>query len=460
MILRRIRICLSYIVIARSLLILYVLSFVFAMTIYFLFVLYLYPMYYGYVNEIYKVRSTETAKELSRAFVGPEIVSLRPFPVEIATSIRRVVSSGMIIKIKVYDLNGTCVFSTHGPDVGFAHEGPDFRKIIETGTSYSKVVKKYGASLEGETVTSDVSETYAPVFVDGKVVCVFEVYSDVTHEQTGIRALANTSLGMVSLLVAFGWVFFTYIISRLAIAQRNRTKLEKLLSRKNQALNDRVIIQREEIEIGHQIAVKALASLAEFNDIGTGGHLNRIRNYVVSLATKLSEGGTCYCLVNNKNVMIEELGLASLLHDIGKVAIPNEILSKPGRLTPEEIVMMQKHTVVAGEILGRANAIYRAQFGMDSYLELAKEIALYHHERWDGKGYPVGLAGADIPLSARIVSVADVYDALRSSRPYKAPWTHEEAVREILLGRASQFDPMIVDAFEAICKKFDDISRK
>lgn len=438
----------------------YFLSLAFVLIIYGCFVIYLYPKYYKYVEDIYTQRSTEAASGLSRAFISPDQLSLLPFPADIEASIRRVVSSGLILKVKVFDLNGKCLFSTQASDVGTIHEGSEFKRIVATGMSYSKIVRKKGTSLEGEVVTIDVSETYVPVFVDGKVFCVFEVYADVSHEQQGIRNLAFTSLGVISLLMLFGWIFFTYLIDRLAFAERKRTKLEKILNRKNVSLNKRVSYQMDEIEVSHQIAVKALATLAEYNDIDTGSHLNRIKHYVVSLATELLRVGKYSCFINNKPVIIEELGLASLLHDIGKVAIPSEILSKAGPLASDEYLTMQKHAIVAGEILGKANALYREQFGEDSYLALAQEIALYHHERWDGRGYPVGLAGTDIPLSARIVALADVYDALRSQRPYKAPWTHNKALREIVLGRNSQFDPNVVDAFERINKEFDDISQR
>ncbi|WP_169725282.1 HD-GYP domain-containing protein [Fundidesulfovibrio putealis] len=454
---KKIRIYTQYLIASRNLFALYLLSLAFVSIIYSCFVVYIYPKYYKYIEDVYTQRSTEAAGGLSRAFIGPGHLSLLPFPADIEASIKRVVSSGLILKVKVFDLNGKCLFSTQVSDVGTIHEGDEFKRIVATGMSYSKVVRKSGTSLEGEVATIDVSETYVPVFVDGKVFCVFEVYADVSHEQRGIQNLAFTSLGVISILMIFGWIFFTYLMARLALVERKRTKLDKILKRKNANLNERVSYQKDEIEVGHQIAVKALATLAEYNDTDTGSHLNRTKHYVVALATELSRTGKYSCSVNERPVMIEELGLASLLHDIGKVAIPKEILAKPEHLTSDEFNLMQKHSVVAGEILGKANALYREQFGEDSYLALAQEIALYHHERWDGKGYPVGLTNTDIPLSARIVAIADVYDALRSQRPYKAPWTHEKALREIVSGRNSQFDPTVVDAFVSVQKEFDDI---
>ncbi|HCD72540.1 MAG TPA: metal-dependent phosphohydrolase, partial [Thermovirga lienii] len=147
------------------------------------------------------------------------------------------------------------------------------------------------------------------------------------------------------------------------------------------------------------------------------------------------------------------------LHDIGKTAVPYEILTKPGKLTPEEYRAMQKHTIIAGEVIEAANKEFRDKFGVDSYLALARDIALYHHEKWNGKGYPYGLSGQDIPLAARIVALADVYDALRSKRPYKEPWSHEDAMREIIRQSGEHFDPVIVEAFIELEDRFCEISK-
>jgi HD-GYP domain-containing protein (c-di-GMP phosphodiesterase class II) len=150
--------------------------------------------------------------------------------------------------------------------------------------------------------------------------------------------------------------------------------------------------------------------------------------------------------------------LASLLHDIGKVAIPPEILTKPGRLTDEEFDLMKTHTTIAGEMFGKANKVFVDSFKKDSYLALARDIAFYHHEHWNGKGYPNGLKGESIPLSARIVAVADVYDALISKRPYKEPWSHQDAVNEITKDSGEQFDPIVIEAFINQSDKFNEIS--
>lgn len=157
---------------------------------------------------------------------------------------------------------------------------------------------------------------------------------------------------------------------------------------------------------------------------------------------------------------MDELALASILHDIGKTSVPVEILSKQGKLTDEEFEIVSEHTKVAGTVLNLGNEIFINEFGKDSYLALAADVALYHHEKWDGTGYPLGVCGEEIPLSARIVALADVYDALRSKRPYKDPWPHEKAMELIKSESGKHFDPVIVDAFLEVEQIFKDDSAK
>ncbi|MBX3359497.1 MAG: HD domain-containing protein [Phycisphaeraceae bacterium] len=183
----------------------------------------------------------------------------------------------------------------------------------------------------------------------------------------------------------------------------------------------------------------ALAKLAESRDTDTGEHLERIAAYCRVLAEQLR---VRFGLTDG---WIRNLQLASSLHDIGKVGIPDAVLLKPGRLTPEERRIIERHPEIGAVAL---DAIL-AQDRPDDLLMMARNIAASHHERWDGAGYPRGLAGGDIPLEARIVSVADVYDALTTKRVYKPALGHGEAVGMISGGRGTQFDPEIVDALLA-----------
>ncbi len=201
----------------------------------------------------------------------------------------------------------------------------------------------------------------------------------------------------------------------------------------------------------HQLTIFALAQLADIRDHNTGLHLKRIREYSRVMAQHIfdlpeMQGKLC-------EDYVDLIYLTSPLHDIGKVGIPDYILLKPARLDDDEFAIMKTHAELGGKTLSAA--FERAP--ETRYLKMARDIALYHHERYDGKGYPTGKAGRKIPLCARIVSVGDVYDALVTERVYKEPLTHKEARSIILEGRGTQFDPMVVDAFiasEILIKSF------
>ncbi len=194
-----------------------------------------------------------------------------------------------------------------------------------------------------------------------------------------------------------------------------------------------------------------LAKLAESRDDDTGEHLERISEYVQILARELQSG---HPELNDE--AIRRLAVTSSLHDIGKVGVPDAVLLKPGPLTRAERAIIERHTEIGGACL---LALKARLGGDDEFLRTACEIALAHHEKWDGSGYPFGLKGSEIPLSARIVALADVYDALTSQRVYKRAMSHELARRVILEGRGKHFDPQVVEAFLARESEFYGISR-
>lgn len=187
--------------------------------------------------------------------------------------------------------------------------------------------------------------------------------------------------------------------------------------------------------------ILGLAKLAEYRDTDTGSHLERIREYTRIIVKELKEHPEYKEYITDE--YIEDLYQSSILHDIGKVGVPDAILLKPGKLTDEEFEIIKKHAILGGKAISDIDK----QFENQSFLTIAKELAYYHHERWDGKGYPNGLKEQQIPLSARIVSFADVYDALTSKRCYKDAFGHEEAKSIILEEKGKAFDPDIVDAF-------------
>ena len=189
----------------------------------------------------------------------------------------------------------------------------------------------------------------------------------------------------------------------------------------------------------------ALADLAEFRDSGTGGHVRRVQALSSAIAARLKERGVYPDELTPQ--LLDMIGLASILHDVGKVATPDHILLKPGAHTPDERVQMQSHAEVGRTILERAANMVDGP----SYLHFGAEIAGGHHEHFDGQGYPNGLKGRDIPLSARIVAVVDVFDSLLHERPYKEPWPYPEVMTYIQARSGSQFDPEVVQALlEAI----------
>jgi putative two-component system response regulator len=202
------------------------------------------------------------------------------------------------------------------------------------------------------------------------------------------------------------------------------------------------------------LATFALAKLAESRDPETGHHLERMREYSRCLARRLATNDDFRSTITPG--FIDTIYLTSPLHDIGKVGIPDSILLKPGCLSDAEFNVMKSHTLIGGETLGAM----AKQYPGVTYLSVARDIVLSHHERWNGSGYPFGLKGEEIPLVGRIVALADVYDALTSKRVYKAAFTHEIARSIIVAERGEHFDPRMVDAFLLEETTFSQIERR
>jgi len=203
-----------------------------------------------------------------------------------------------------------------------------------------------------------------------------------------------------------------------------------------------------------ELTIFSLAKLAEYRDQDTGAHLERMREYCRLIAVELSRQEKFRGQMGANYVQL--IHLTSPLHDIGKVGIPDRVLLKPGRLTEEEFEIMKQHAVIGSETLDSAARAYpEAEF-----LRMARDLARSHHEKFDGSGYPDGLAGEDIPLCARIAALADVYDALTTKRVYKPAFSPEKSRDIILEGRGSHFDPDVVDAFLAVEDRFEEIRRQ
>ena len=227
------------------------------------------------------------------------------------------------------------------------------------------------------------------------------------------------------------------------------------LANQNALLEAEVARRMGENQHIQDVSMLALAHLAEIRDIETGNHLRRTQEYLYTLATSLTSHPRFAPVLNAKS--IATMTKSALLHDIGKVGIPDDILHKPGKLTPAEWAIMQTHAQLGAE------AIEQAERGAEQpveFLGCAREIARHHHERWDGTGYPDGLAGDAIPVAARLMALADVFDALISRRVYKEPMAFSMARDIIVNERGSHFDPDIVDAFLAQFDVFCAIAQR
>lgn len=231
-----------------------------------------------------------------------------------------------------------------------------------------------------------------------------------------------------------------------------RVELHLELKRHRDHLSELVAQRTHELLQTQKATIHAMAMLAEWRDPETGAHIQRTSRLVEVLLRRLMQRPDAPESLTPGD--IEWIILSTPLHDVGKVAIPDNILHKPGRLTPEEFEIMKQHTSLGYEILEEAGHELDRELGKRCFLHYAREIALNHHERWDGSGYPAGLRGEEIPLCARVVSVVDVYDALRSQRVYKDAYPHDVAVERIRAGRGTAFDPLVVDAFLDVQETF------
>lgn len=224
--------------------------------------------------------------------------------------------------------------------------------------------------------------------------------------------------------------------------------IEDILEKYNQELEQLVEKKVQEIYSSHMATIFALIKLSESRDDDTGAHIERTANFCQLLARKAKDEGVF--AVGITDTFIDTIYKASPLHDIGKVGIPDSILLKPGKLTEDEFLIMKTHVQLGFDTLSKVGQ----QYDSNEFLKMGMDIALYHHEKWNGSGYLNGLVGEDIPLSARIMGLSDVYDALRSRRVYKEAFSHEKSIEIIISNRGSHFDPVLVDVFLKFHEEF------
>ncbi len=337
-----------------------------------------------------------------------------------------------------------------------------------------EVLKPYykrSVALDGEKALQIADSDRPPALIlldinmpgmDGYEVCRRLKKKDRTKNIPVIFVTALSEVGDETYGFEMGAVdYITKPVSPPVVLARVRThlalkKARDSLAKQNEMLEEKVAERTLEVQLTRDVTIQSLASLAETRDNETGGHIWRTQNYVRVLAENLMTHPHFSNYLDESTILL--LYKSAPLHDIGKVGVPDAILLKPGKLTDEEMEQMKKHTIYGREAIAHSEKLYKQAGGTSSFLSIAKEIACYHHEKWDGQGYPYGMRGQEIPISGRLMALADVYDALISRRVYKPPFSHSKAVGIILEGKGSHFDPDMVDAFEELQEDFRRIA--
>lgn len=327
----------------------------------------------------------------------------------------------------------------HGAKVQFAHTGKDALSLIAKQPPDVAIIDMVMPGMNGIDLCEKLKNDYRDHFIP--VVMI----SGQADDDAVIQAIEAGAADFLPKPVQSG-----YLLARIRNSLHVKRLHDEVVSYKS-ALEDRVAERTRQLVKTQHVTAFSLARLSESRDTETGAHLERIRLYVRILAETMKAHPDFAPVIDD--AYVDNLYFSSPLHDIGKVGIPDEILLKPGKLTEEEFEIMKWHTRIGGDTLEEADR----EAGESAFLEMAKVIAYAHHEKWDGSGYPEGLKEEAIPLSARIVALADVYDALSSKRPYKEAMDHD-TVKDILLkGNGNHFDPRIIDAFLKAEDRFVEI---
>jgi HD-GYP domain-containing protein (c-di-GMP phosphodiesterase class II) len=338
---------------------------------------------------------------------------------------------GRIFRVKIWGDNARVLWSDDASIVG--KRFPENVQYLAAwkGKIVYKTTKPQKAEQATEADHKQVLEIYTPASHNRKIIAVIELYeaTDILFEEIQKSAIFIWILVSFSGLITYALLFYIFYSSHI---------------RQKQIISELSRVQ--------DVTIMSLAAVAETRDNETGAHILRTQRYVRLLAEKLRHKKKFKRYLNSEYIKI--LYKSSPLHDIGKVGVPDSILLKPGKLTAEEFEEMKKHTAYGRDSL----RFSEEKLGSNSFLETAREIAYTHHEKWNGSGYPNGLIGEEIPISGRIMALADVYDALISQRVYKEAFSHEYAREIIMKGRGNHFDPEIVDAFMELEKVFNKVA--
>jgi len=327
----------------------------------------------------------------------------------------------------------------------------------KVATSGEKALKIARTSPQPDLILLDIMMPE----MDGYEVCRQLKADPVTRDIPVIFLTAKTQEGDEAKGFELGAVdYITKPIVPPILMARVHTHLafgeaRKFLAMQNDILEQQVEARTLQLAALQDAIIIAMASLAETRDNDTGHHIRRTQAYVRELALFMQYNEK-YSKVLTKD-LVDNLYKTAPLHDIGKVGVPDHILLKPGRLTPEEFEAMKRHTIYGRDTIIAAEATMP---NPETFLHTARDLVCYHHEKWDGTGYPEGLKGEDIPLPARLMAVADVYDALIAKRVYKDAMPHEQAVKIIEEGSGTHFDPDVVAAFSEVKDEFAAIAQR
>ena len=314
-------------------------------------------------------------------------------------------------------------------------------------------------AMDGESALQDIAENPPDLILldimmpgmDGYQVCKKLKSEDTTKNipvifLTALAEERNEAKGLQ--LGAVDYIIKPFSPGLVKSRVRNQLELKRYRDHLEELVKERAL----ELELTQEVTIESLATLAEYRDPETGGHIKRTKRYVKALSERLKYHPKFSGFLND--TIIEMLYKSAPLHDIGKVGIHDNILLKPGKLTSKEFEKMKNHTTSGRDALRTATK----KLGTESFLHFAEEIAYTHHEKWDGSGYPQGLKGEKIPVSGRLMALADVYDALISKRVYKPPFLHSKAVTIISEGKGRHFDPDMADVFMELEENFRQIA--
>lgn len=354
-------------------------------------------------------------------------------PEGVKSFFKDLLSIGTIFRIKVWGKDGTILWSDKVELIGLNFKDDiNFKKAIQGKLSYDVSLPE-----EAEQITEKghgtILEIYTPVKKNEETIGIIEIY----ESSSNLYLQISKNIQIVWILVTLSGItlyLLLFIIFYKAYGRQRKTT--------------------QQLSQTQNTTILALAYQAELRDIETGNHIERTSRYVEILAQELKKHPKYKLYLSDK--YIADLVKSAPLHDIGKVGVPDAILRKPGKLEPDEFDKIKRHCEYGEMILQKA----AQKLTFQSFLMIAIQLVMYHHEKWDGKGYPHGLIGEDIPLSARIMALADVYDALRSKRYYKNAYSHEKSVEIICEEKGKHFDPLIVEAFLKKEKDFYMISEQ